>query len=92
MIRRAARTALSALSVICLLLAMSADSYHQESDGPITKEALLRSLKKGLLHKDDLGFLIGELQKRGVTFQLTNEDEQEFRDAVGSLIRRNLIT
>jgi hypothetical protein len=61
------------------------DLASQEiSNRPITKEAILLVLNKGI-HKEDVDFFIEELRSRGVDFQLSASDEDEIRQAGKSL-------
>lgn len=70
-----------------LLLTIPTNTHAQQCAGPITKQALLRVLRKGVhrVHKEDLRVLISEVRKCKVDFSLSseNENEQELRSAAG---------
>ena len=66
------------------------DSASQEiSNRPIAKEAIVLVLTKGI-HKEDADFLIEEVRRRGVTFQLSASDEGEIRRVGKSLDKDSL--
>src|SRR5215210_1370264 len=62
---------------VCLILSIPLITPHaQRGTGPIAKEGLLKSLRNRVLSSREL---IREVERRGVTFELSLADEQELR-------------
>lgn len=76
-----------AIAVSMLLVIPPSVSNTQQNTNPITKEALLESLRKKVLSSKEL---IGEVRQSGVAFRLTPTDEQEIRNAGKYLDRKGL--
>jgi tetratricopeptide (TPR) repeat protein len=69
---------------VCLLIAAPPASAQTQHD-PIAKEGLLKALSKKILSSKEL---VGQVEQRKVSFQLTPADEQEIRSA-GKYLGRN---
>jgi hypothetical protein len=73
--------------VILLVLTISPVHSTQQVANPIAKEGLLRSLGKKVLSSNTL---IRQVEQRGVTFQLSTEEELEIRRAGKYLGKKGL--
>ena len=66
-----------------LFLPLLSPSLYAQSEGPVIKENLLRSLERGKTHPDEISVTkwVQIIKQRGVNFQLTLRDEMEIRKA-----------
>ena len=72
-------SATACFAIICLILALTSGKVNsQQSQGPIYKDRLLEALREGKLPQETL---IREVKKSGVNFEMTQQDEDEFKKA-----------
>lgn len=66
------------LLITCLFLAVSSIAYSQEPTGPLVKDRLLEALREKKAPQETL---IRQVKRYGVDFEMTSEDEEEFKQA-----------